>query len=376
MVNKTQFPQLLTQLYLQTDFKVPYSAFQIGDFVFLGSMKQGRKLRRKKFVTDFDGVFEAEGTQPLYKLFFKYLAEKNPAIDTNVIDDYIRSIFSGKPVKEVFGEMRDYLKSKDFRRSQYYRACELAANNWQPNSEAWRTLKEIREMGYDLTIISGSPKHALELAANKIGFEDYEIIGSRYEFDNSGRLIEIYPMLGEEKLKQKRRIVGNEPQVAITDDIDTDYFITSGAELAIIVADKDSSISQNERDVYLFDKQIRKKFGSVIDYIRKFEYSFARAYKTSESSETMLLLYIQRLKKTQNKKEFIGFLKMLRTELAEFDPFSLMEEQTVITKYEFEQDTEKEKKLNEEIFSTLEKVPEFVDTEAFAKALGIENGVS
>jgi len=371
MHGRQDFAQLLTQLYMKADFKIPPFSFQVGDRIFLSYLGRKAGLKKKKFVTDFDGVFEAYGTEPLYKLFFRHLHDEdiNPEIEPEEIFGYVREMFKGKSSKQVFAQIRDYLKSKDLTREQYYLACKRAAKEWEANKEAWQTVNEIRKMGYDITIISGSPQETLQLAAGRIGVEEYEIIGTRFEFDGD-RLKEIYGMLGEEKLEQKRRAIGEETHIAATDDMYTDYLITFGAELSIIIADKDKTFSENEKDLFVYDKSIRRDFSSVARYIKKFEYASLRSLRTSEIIERRILRFVQLLKAAVTKKDFLYYLRLLRFELEDFDPFFSSEMEQTITEYEITEDKEKEKRLMDDIEFTLQQVPEYNDTKIFIEALG------
>lgn len=371
MFRQDDFSEILMKLYMKSDFEIPDLPFQIGDKNFLSYMRQSTATSRKKFVTDFDGIYEAEGTEPLYKIFFRHLHDKdiNPEIDPNEIYAYIKSIFQGKPIADVFTQIKNYLQSKNLKRWQYYKACERAAEEWQPNKEAWETVQEIKNGGYDITIISGSAKEALEMAAKKIGIKDYEIVGTIFEFDIFGRLKEIKPMLGEEKLKSKRRIVGERRHIAITDDMQTDSFITFGAELSIIAADKENLMMENEKQLYVFDKAIQKSFSHLLNYVRKFEYSFIRSYGISKFKERRIVELITKLKSMEKKEDFLEILELLRFELGIFDSLSSAEKIQMIINYKNEKDTEKEKNLKQDILSAFNNLPEYVNTEAFVEEL-------
>jgi phosphoserine phosphatase len=375
MLPESQFSQLLMQLYMKTDFQVPAIPMKIGHKVFLSSFNQYGTAKKKKFITDFDGVFEVEGTEPLYRLFFKHLHDDdiNPAIDRNQIDSYIRSIFEGTPINEVFKQMTEYFKSDSIRltRKQYYEACKRAVDEWIPNPEAWKTIEKLREMGYSITIISGSVQEALETAAKKIDISKKrgdEIIGTEFKFDIFGRLEAIDHMLGEEKLKEKKRITRTEKHIAMTDDMVTDDLITYGAQLSVVVADKDDRILETQEQIYIFDKSVRNRFSVLVDYVKKFEYSAVRSYRTSVSKERRIVSIIQKIKVTESKEEFLEMLELLATELEIFNPFSLAEKIQLILNYKNDT-TEKQKTLKQEILTTLEELPEYVNTEAFVELL-------
>jgi phosphoserine phosphatase len=375
MLSKSQFSQLLTQLYMKTSFKVPEIPLKINGKVFLSSFSQYGSVKKKKFVSDFDGVFEAEVTEPLYRLFFRHLHDDdiNPAIDSNQIDSYIRLIFEGAPIKDVFKQMAEYLKSDPIRltRNQYYDACRRAANEWAANTQAWKTIEKLRDMGYSITIISGSVQEALEMAAKKTDItKKYgdEIIGTEFKFDIFGRLETIDHMLGEEKLKEKRRLTRLEKHIAMTDDMLTDDLITYGAQLSVVVANKDDRILVDQEQIYIFDKSVRKRFDILIDYVKKFEYSAVRSYRTSITKERRIVNIIQKIKTTENKEEFLEMLELLTKELEIFNPFSSAEKIQLILNYKNDS-TERQKTLKQYILTIFGEIPEYVDTEAFVELL-------
>jgi len=364
MRDRKRFSQQLMQLYLQTPFDVPFFSCKVGDKIFLSYAGKEQNIRRKKFITDFDGVFEAENTLPLYKLFYNHLHDRdiNPDIETDKIYSFIQSIFLGIPIMEVFAQMKDYLKSKNLTHDQYIRACERAAGEWKESDEAWETVNEIRRLHYSIAILSGSPQEAIEMVRKRIDVQRHEIFGTRFEFDESG-LKEIHPMLCEKKLEKKKELIGDEPHIAVTDDLQTDYMITAGADLSVIVADNDEAILRNERQLYVFDKLVRKDFHILSDYIKKFEYAFVRSFEATQESEKEIIVFVKMLKEAKNKSEFLFALKYLRLELEDFDLFLYRER--IITEYENTGDEATQKRLKELILSMLKQLPEFVDIEAF-----------
>lgn len=373
MSGDSTFRQRFTRLLMQTDFEPREIHVKIGDEIYLGSSAQYGKFKKKKFITDFDGVFEAEGTKPLYQLFFEQLRVKNPKIKKNKIDGYITSIFQGFPIDNVFKEMAEYLRSDAVRltRRQYYDACRDAQKEWKPNPNAWKVIEEIRNLGYSITIISGSAQVALKMAANQIGVSKKymdNVVGTEFEFDSFGRLKEIYPMLKEKKLVEKMRIVRKGKHVAITDDMYLDDLITFGAALSIVVADKSDRISGNEENIYVFDKSIRKNFPLLVKYIKKFEYSTVRCYNTPESKEKRIVELIQKIKQTEDEAEFFDSIEILNKELGIFNPFSSSDRIRLLINYKNES-TEKKKTLKRDILTVLEEVPEYKNTEAFIELL-------
>jgi phosphoserine phosphatase len=398
MFQDRQSAQMTMELFVGSDFERLPTSVRIEDRVFLSYLKQGEKTKRKKFVTDFDGVFEAEGTLPLYRLFFIHLAEENRKVEgdngivLNEIDAFIQTLYEGVSYKDVFSNIRNYLKKKNLQKYQYDEACRLAAEEWKPSEEALQTVKEMNEMGYSFTVISGSSQDALVKAAAKVGFGEYEVIGTKYEFDSLGRLVEIYPMLGDSKLKIKREIVGRKLKtkreivgkwhhVSVTDDMQTDYFLTYGADFSIVIADRDEKILRTEKELltqlYVYDKSIRRNFSYLLNYMMKFEYGFLRLVLTTEATERNIVRFAQETKNAKTKQEFLDNLINLRRELGIFDPFVGLEEMAAIEAYAQKDDiegTETGKKLKEHIFSALKRVPEFNNLEAFAKVWGKNEG--
>jgi phosphoserine phosphatase len=368
MLQNEDFSQKLMELYAQTPFDVFSSfSFQIGEKIFLPHAGQEYNLQRKKLVTDFDGVFEAEGTEPLYKLFFRHLRDEdiNPLIESDEIDSLIKSIFEGKPITDVFSQMRDYLKSKNLTEEQYSLACQRAAEEWQPNEKAWETVKKIKQMGYSFVMLSGSSQQALGIIKEKIGMESDEILGTQFVFEK-GELKEIYPMLGEKKLEKKKMIIEDEEHIAVTDDMYTDYLITVGAGLSIIVGDKDRTFLENEKQVYIYNKSIKRDFGYLADHIQKFEYAFVRSRFTTTTMEKRIIDFIKTLKTIEDRNEFLVTLKYLKFELEEFDIFSSREREEIIYQYKTSEDIKTQKRLKEVILSMLKKeLPEFENIEAF-----------
>jgi len=357
---------------MKSDFQVPTLPFQIDDRNFLSYIGQANKAVSKKFITDFDGIFEAEGTEPLYKLFFKRLAELNSAIDLYKIDRYIQRIQKGESAKDVFKEIADYLKSPevDLRKYQYDRACDLAARDWTPSREIFQTLNELKRRGYEIVIISGSPQEAIEKAVVKITPKPYKIW--KKEYNIYGTRFEFVAMLGEEKLNKKKAIIGEETHITATDDLKTDYFINYGAEISIIVAPQ-MPISDNQ--LYIFDVGIRKRFSALLQHINKFEYSFVRSALTTKETEERIVQYTLRMKKALQEgefKEFLRLLKLLNITMKEFNLFARKAE--IITQYEIEirNHGENEKSLLNQIITTLQQLPEYASTEAFAEQLGIK----
>jgi phosphoserine phosphatase len=282
-------------------------------------------------------------------------------------------MFEGAPIKDVFKQMGEYLKSDTIRltRKQYYDACRRAADEWTPNPRAWKTIEKLRDMGYSITIISGSVQEALEMAAKKTDItKKYgdEIIGTEFKFDIFGRLEAIDHMLGEEKLKEKRRITRLEKHIAMTDDMLTDDLITYGAQLSVVVADKDDRILVDQEQIYIFDKSVRKRFDILIDYVKKFEYSAVRSYRTSITKERRIVNIIQKIKTTENKEEFLEMLELLTKELEIFNPFSSAEKIQLILNYKNDS-TERQKTLKQYILTIFGEIPEYVDTEAFVELL-------
>lgn len=363
MIARSDFEEKNLQRYMYVGF--PLSSFIFKD---LSSYKKF-EAESKKIVADFDGVFEKVGTYALYKLFFDALEEENSAIEARTLIRFAQRISLGSSPTEIFRDMKIYLQSRNLTRSQYYRACEKAAERWVAAEDAWEAVNEARKLNYKFAIISGSAQEALEKAASKIGIE--EVYGTRFEFDEHDRLKEIYQMLGSAKLEQKRRIIGNEEHIVITDDMKSDYFITFGAQLSIIVADKDEKILEDERQLYVFDNKIRRNFLSLRYHLQKFEYATQRSFRTTKAKQKRTVENVYILKSAlQNgeRKNIIHCLQRLRNELDEFDPFSFPYGEKILIEYKFSKDADTEKRLQNEIISILKQVPEFADTETFEKS--------
>lgn len=357
MLQNENFRQQLMQLFMQTDFDP--------------SIQQYTNIRNKKFITDFDGVFEEERTEPLYQLFFKYLIKENSSIKKEKIDGYIGLIFQGVPIDDVFRQMTQYLRDARLTRRQYYDACKAAAEEWKPNPLALNSIEEIRDLGYSINIISGSPQEALEMAAQKIGISKTfidKIVGTSYEFDIFGNLENISPMLKEKKWNEKMQIVRAERHVAVTDDMMTDGLITDGAALSVIVADRDEEVSEKAEQIYIFDKTVRRNFAAMVKHIKKYEYSVARSYRTSIAREKRILDVIQKIKNPSGKDEFLESLEILDKELGIFSPFSSIERIRLLLNYK-NNITEKQKTLKQAILDALQELPEA--KEEFAQLLKV-----
>ncbi len=376
MQSTTAFRQKFIQRLMSIDFDPRDLAVKIGEKNYLNPISQYGKDGRKKYVTDFDGIYESG--EALYKLFwFKYAEKINSAINGSEIDKFIQSIFRGTPIKEVFKGMTEYLKSDSIRftQRQYYDACKAAGEEWQPNPDARRAIGEIRRMGYDIIVISGSPQEALEIAAKKIGIEKRfgdKIIGAEFEFDEiTGDLTSIHSMLREDKLVEKIRILNKEKHVAVTDDMQTDDLITLGAALSIIIADKDGKTLQNEEQIYIFDKSIRQDFNLMLKYLKRYDYAVPRAANTSESREGEIMELVQKIKKPKSSEEFLEAIEFLGRKLEIFNPFASIERIVLLLDYK-NADTEKQKNLKQGILSVLDELPEYKHTEAFAELLKVE----
>lgn len=372
------FQKLLMRLFMNTKFEVPVIPIQIDDKNFLSYISQGIETTNRIFITDFDGIYEKKGTNPLYRIFFNYLADENKAINLYEIDKCIKRITAGESAREVFKEITAYLKSPkvDLRKSQYDDACKKAAEEWEQNEEAFGTIAKLRERAYRTVIISGSPKGVLDIAAKKVNFEPYQIFSTVFNFSPDGKLEDIYPMLGDAKHSKKMQIVEGEKYLTMTDDLQTDYFITIGAEFSLIVGAKDPNIEQNTKELYVFDEKVREHFSSILNYIDRFEYSFVRSTLTSESEEKRIVEHVLQIKKSlkeQRKKDFLKELKLLNATLKSFNLFARDEHRIVEYEVALANESESEKRLFDEIISTLQKLPEYVNAEVFAKELGIND---
>ena len=368
MSAKRDFTKQLTQLYMDAEFTLPTFSFE------KATSYKKLDVRSRKYITDFDGVFEKEGTDPLYKLFFYALEEESKKeIEAKQLLRLSERISVGESPTEIFRQMKIYLQSRRLTKEIYDNACKRAAKKWQAVDDAWQTVNEIKKLGYNVAIISGSPQEALERAAKKIGIVE-DVYGTRFEFEG-GRLKEIQHMLGQAKLERKNRIVGENESISVTDDMGNDYFITYAAQLAIVVAENDKKILQNEKQVYVFDQKIRRNFIRIKYYLRKFNYSVERSHKTTKTIERRIVEYVLNLKtalQNENRKEILHQLLLLRYGLAEFDPFSSSDGEKTITEYKHAEDAETEKRLKLHILSILQQIPEFVNTDEFAKVVNYE----
>lgn len=371
----SSFQNLLLQLFMQTKFTVPVIPIQIDDKNFLSYIRQSTAETRKIFITDFDGIFEKKGTDPLYRIFFRHLAVENKKINLYKIDSLIARIYAGENPNSVFTEITDYLSSPevDLQESEYLEACRKASDEWQPNKEAFNTIGKLRERGYRTVIISGSAFETLAAAAEKVNFEPYQIFSTTFSFGSDGKLKRIYSMLGENKAKKIKQLFGEQQiEVSATDDLKNDYYIIEGAELAIIVSAKDPNSKQYTKRAYVFDENVRDNFSLILDYVDKFEYSYVRSKLTSEAEEESIVEYVVAMKKAlkeERKFDFLKFLKLLNTSLKSFNLFARDEQ--LIAEYEIavKNESESEKRLFDEIVSTLQRLPEYVNTEVFVKEL-------
>jgi hypothetical protein len=319
-----QFSQELLQLYMQTPFVVPEIQFD------------GSEI----FVTDFDGIYEKG--KHLHMRTYEHFCDPdiNPDIEITQLKYFISLIDQGEKPEEVCAKMRDYLRSKNFVRWQNIEGCKRAANDWEPNEKSWYNLNQIKKH-HPVIVYSGSVQEALEMVAPKVNFEKHEMIGTIFEFEEGdyGKLKEIYPMLGEEKLKRKRKMIGDAEHIVVTDDMRIDYMIMVGA---------------------LFS--ITEDFEILFEKVKKCEYSIKRARRTSKDGLARIIDFVKVLKTTDSREEFITNLQYLRLELGEFD---FIQKETV---YQYENDnTENQKKLKEVILATLKQLPEFVNIEAFER---------
>lgn len=316
------------------------------------------------YVTDFDGIHETG--KPLYRRTYEHFCDPdiNSEIKIKPLNSLISLINRGEKYEGIFRKIRDYLRSKNFVRWQYIEGCKRAAEDWQPNEKAWYNMNRMKKRRYHPIVLSGSAQEALENVAIKIDFEKHEMLGTLFEFEEGdyGRLKDIHPMLGEEKLKQKRKMIGNQEHIAVTDDMHTDYMITDGAKFSIIVAQKDESILLNEKQLYIFDVGIIENFDEIFKTVVKCEYIYHRAKGISIDKLQRIIDFVKVLKTTDGKFDFLANLQYLRLELGQLD--SVPKE----TVYQYEDDkTENQKKLKEVILATLKQLPEFVNIEAFER---------
>jgi hypothetical protein len=135
-------------------------------------------------------------------------------------------------------------------------------------------------------------------------------------------------------------------------------------------------LDRNQFEQALMRLYVKVDFELPPPYKSKTEYAIVRAKNTSEESERAIVGIVQSIKNAADNIEFYHGLKRLRGELGEFDPFSSIENSLIFGQYGIllANEIRKERELERKIFSILEQVPEFFNTEPFASLVENRNG--
>lgn len=297
----------------QTDFY-----FLIGNHPYLGRPKQG--FLPKIAISDFDGVFNKKDSKDLYLQVFENLARENQRIRKSFgkilkIDEKIKT---PEDVERAEKEFIKIFRKCKLKREEFKNSCEEAAKDFLKFSlvkgakSCVYRLKE--ELGYVFSIISGSPKAALEKIGREIGVEEEYVYGSQYFFDERGNFLKLKLVLGTRK-KEKKDIV-------LQKNVQTKYgccfvfedepvlnapYLKAGINPLIIVKNPQPL----PFDVLSFCPEARENLEELVKEVYKFEYGWVTVHSLEEEEIKRILELSKKLKMYFDQKQKREFCKIL-----------------------------------------------------------------
>ncbi len=294
--------------------------FLIGKYPYLG--KPTQDFCPKLAISDFDGVFNRKDSPDLYMEIFKNMAKENPKIRKNFekilkIDKKIRTPEDVEIAEKEFSKI---FKKCKLKKEEFENACEEVAKEFLKFSLV-RGAKSCvyrlqKELGYVFSIISGSPRKALEKIGKEIGISTEYIYGTEYFFDKKGNFLKLKLVLGSRKNEKKEQLLQKNIQnkygccfIFEDEPILNAPYMKAGINPSIIIG-KPQPLPF---DIFAFCPQARENLEELVKEVYKFEYGWVSIHSLEEWELKRIIELSNKIKKIdlsvpKNKREFCKIL--------------------------------------------------------------------
>lgn len=287
-------------------------SFLIEGYPYLEVPKRER-FCKKAAILDCDGVLNRRDAQELYKDVF-YLLFKEDFENILKIDERIK-----KPEDVPRGEkeLSNFFKSYKIRKEKIDLACEEAAENFIKFSlvkGAKRFVYRLeKELGYEVALISGCFKKAVERVAEEIGIKRENVYATEYFCDETGEFKDMRLVLGSRKLERKNFFLKKNIQTSygccfvVEDEYELNApYMKAGINPSIIVGKRVKSLPF---DVYTFCPEARDNLEELIKKVYGFEYGWVSIHLLGREGVEDLLDFCKEIRSlnlsnTEIKEDF------------------------------------------------------------------------
>jgi len=253
----------------------------------------------KGAASDFDGVFEKQGANPLYKSVIEAIGENNKEVGrrNNEVWACLKRLRTPADVPAVEAEIGNIYTECGLTQKQYIDSNYDAAENFIKHDLVKGAKSCIRrlddEMGYPLVVVSAGFKPSLDRICGYLGIPEERVYGTTIGF--YGDNVRPRLMLGERKPEAKgdamERMVGVRNGCCIViDDNPSEVehpFIKAGLNPSIITG-------EYKREMLPFDvtapcPEAREDLTKLIPLIYSYEYGWAAVHTTDVQTEREII---------------------------------------------------------------------------------------
>lgn len=268
---------------------------------------------KKAAILDCDGVLNRRDAQELYKDFF-YLLFKEDFEKVLKIDERIKR---PEDVPRGEKELSIFFKSHKLKKEEIDLACEEATRNFIKFSlvkGAKRFVYRLQnELGYEVALISGCYKKAVEKVAEEIGIKRENVYATEYFYDETGEFKSMRLVIGSRKLEGKNLFLKKNIQTSygccfvFEDEYELNApYMKAGINPSIIVGKR---VKELPFDVYAFCPEARDNLEELIKKVYAFEYGWVSIHLLGREGIEDLLGLCKKIRSldlsnTKAKEEF------------------------------------------------------------------------
>ena len=272
-----------------------------------------RILDQKKYcILDIDDTLNSVNSPSLLSNIFSTLSSYNKKFRENLseISNLIRKAQNGE--KEYMEKAKEKILSCSLDKKLIEFACRKAAENFRFVKNFYPAIIDIKKLGYDLYLISGSFDPAVRFLAQRFPKNlEIEVKGSTLYFDNH-MLADIDVMIGKNKVNYVEKILSSDKAdfcVFVTDDIILDKeLIELGMKYnfpTLLIGEK-KEVSLTKEPLLIKAKFIRENAYELFRLARIFETIIITSLQPYEKIENVKEI-CRKIFKSDKKEEVIDF---------------------------------------------------------------------
>lgn len=192
------------------------------------------ELFKKKIILDYDNVVNPEGTEPPVVLYVKELFEMNRGLGERREDVMrnMRMLEREEDVTRYADALSDIFRKSGLTERQHLAACGRAASGFELVPGYGRAIGELRDMGYDPSILSASPEDLIYSSRSRLGIGLRNVRATAFYFGEDGTFAGMEMNLGRSRSAKRDEIMSDYVMTPYGVEIVVDDNPVSGGRIA------------------------------------------------------------------------------------------------------------------------------------------------